>query len=73
MSEIIAAAEKIDENDPAVTAKVEAIQAYGACGIASKGKIAKQARFGLAIENWINDNDIDISALQCWDSSYNFV
>ncbi len=68
MSEIIAAAEKISENDPAVVAKVEAIQNYGSCGIASKGKIAKQARFGLAVENWIQENDIDISAIQCWES-----
>lgn len=68
MSEIIAAANKIDENDPAVTAKVEAIQAYGNCGIVAKNKIAKQARFGLAVENWINEYDIDISALQCWES-----
>lgn len=68
MSEIIAAAEKIGENDPTVIAKVEAIQKYGSCGIVSKGKIAKQARFGLAVENWIQDNNIDISALQCWDS-----
>lgn len=68
MSEMIAAANKIDENDPAVLEKVEAIQNYGSCGIVAKNKIAKQARFGLAIENWINENDIDISALQCWDS-----
>jgi L-fucose isomerase-like protein len=68
MSEIIAAAEKISENDPAVLAKVDAIRNYGACGIASKGKIAKQARFGLAVENWIQENDINISAIQCWDS-----
>jgi len=68
MSEIIAAAEKISETDPAVLAKVEAIQNYGSCGIASKGKIAKQARFGLAVEKWIQENDIDISAIQCWES-----
>lgn len=68
MSEIIAAANKIDENDPLVTAKVESIQAYGSCAIGTNKKIAKQARFGLAVENWINDNNIDISALQCWDS-----
>lgn len=68
MSEIIAAAEKISENDPAVIAKVEAIQNYGSCGIASKGKIAKQARFGLAVEKWIEENNIDISAIQCWES-----
>jgi L-fucose isomerase-like protein len=68
MSEIIAAAEKINENDPAVIAKVAAIQSYGACSIVAKGKIAKQARFGLAVERWIEDNNIDISALQCWES-----
>jgi L-fucose isomerase-like protein len=68
MSEIIASAEKISETDPAVLAKVDAIQKYGSCGITSKGKIAKQARFGLAVENWIQANDIDISAIQCWES-----
>ncbi|MBN1463178.1 MAG: fucose isomerase [Paludibacteraceae bacterium] len=68
MSEIIAAANKIDENDPAVTKKVADIQAYGSCSTINKGKIAKQARFGLAIENWIEENNIDISALQCWES-----
>ncbi|MFB6343706.1 L-fucose/L-arabinose isomerase family protein [Saccharicrinis sp. FJH62] len=68
MSEIIAAAEKIDYDDPAVKEKVIAIQEYGACEIGAKTKIAKQARFGLAVENWINENEIDISALQCWES-----
>jgi len=68
MSEIIAAAEKINENDPAVAAKVAAIQNYGSCALVAKGKIAKQARFGLAVERWIEENNIDISALQCWES-----
>jgi L-fucose isomerase-like protein len=68
MSEIIAAANKIDENDPAVVQKVKDIQNYGSCSIVHKDKIAKQARFGLAVENWIQENNIDISALQCWES-----
>jgi L-fucose isomerase-like protein len=68
MSEIIAAAEKIDENDPAVVAKVKDIQEYGSCSVVHRGKIAKQARFGLAVENWIQENNIDISAIQCWES-----
>ncbi len=68
MSEIIADAEKIDYKDPAVTTKVGDIQEYGACGIASHHKIAKQARFGLAVEKWIEAHDIHISALQCWES-----
>jgi L-fucose isomerase-like protein len=68
MSEIIAAAEKISDTDQAVIDKVEAIQNYGSCSIVHKGKIAKQARFGLAVENWIEENNIDISAIQCWES-----
>jgi L-fucose isomerase-like protein len=68
MSEIIAAAEKINDSDQAVIDKTEAIQKYGSCGIVHKGKIAKQARFGLAVENWIQENNIDISAIQCWES-----
>lgn len=68
MSEIIAAAEKISDDDPAVKQKVEDIQNYGSCSVVHKGKISKQARFGLAVENWINENNIDISAIQCWES-----
>ncbi len=68
LSEIIAAANKIKDDDPAVTKKVKAIREYGACGPVAEGKISRQARFGLAVENWIAANDINISALQCWES-----
>jgi L-fucose isomerase-like protein len=68
MSEIIAAANKIKDTDKSVTERVKAIQAYGSCGIVSKDKIARQARFGLAVEEWIATNNINISALQCWES-----
>lgn len=68
MSEILAAAEKIDENSIEVVQKVTEIQQYGTCNILHKNQVTKQARFGLAVENWITDNDIDISALQCWES-----
>lgn len=68
MSEIFAAAEIIDENSTKVKDKVEAIQNYGTCNILHKGQISRQARFGLAVENWIEENDIDISAIQCWES-----
>jgi len=68
MSEIIAAAEKIDINSAEVKQRVIDIQNYGSCSILHKGQINKQAAFGLAVENWIKENDIDISAIQCWDS-----
>jgi L-fucose isomerase-like protein len=68
MSEILAAADQIDENSPEVLEKVEAIENYGTCKVLHKGQISKQARFGLAVETWIEENNIDISALQCWES-----
>ncbi len=68
MSEIIAAARKMEDNSPEVHEKVEAIQNYGQCRMLHEGQIIKQAKFGLAVENWIGELDIDISALQCWES-----
>lgn len=68
MSEILAVAEKIDGNSKEVIEKIESIQNYGTCRIINKNQITKQARFGLAIEKWIAENDIDISAIQCWES-----
>jgi len=68
MSEIIGAAEKIDENSNDVKKKVEDIRNYGKCNILNKGQLNRQARFGIAVERWIAENDIQISALQCWES-----
>lgn len=50
------------------TNRVKSTFIHGSCSVVHKGKIAKQARFGLAVENWIKENHIDISALQCWES-----
>ena len=68
LSEMIAAAEKIEKNDLRVLKKVEEIKDYGTCSPLHENKIAHQARFGLALEKWITENDINISAIQCWDS-----
>ena len=68
MSEILAAAEKMDDNAKEVIEKAESIRKYGTCHILHKGQITRQARFGMAVEKWIEENDIDISALQCWES-----
>jgi L-fucose isomerase-like protein len=68
MSEIFAAAENMDHQSAEVSDKVQSIRDYGTCHILHEGQIRKQAAFGLAVEQWIEANDIQISALQCWDS-----
>lgn len=68
MSEIIAAAGKLKDNEPHVIEKANAIREYGDCKSVSGAKILHQAKFGIAVENWIAANDINISAIQCWES-----
>ncbi|MDR0419348.1 MAG: fucose isomerase, partial [Prevotellaceae bacterium] len=69
MSEIIGSAQKMDLNVAEVKARVSEIKDYGciAAGVKDE-KVALQARFGVAVENWIAANEIDASAIQCWDS-----
>ena len=69
LSEIFAAAEKIDDNAKVLLDKVEDIKNYGkiASGIVAE-KVKKQAKFGVAVENWMAENEIDAAGIQCWDS-----
>lgn len=69
MSEIIANANRIDNNSPELKQKLDEIHSYGAIPkrVASES-VTKQAKFGLASEKWIEENDIDAAAFQCWDS-----
>jgi L-fucose isomerase-like protein len=69
MSEILGAASKIDDNASALKTKLEAIKAYGKIpGSVANENVVKQAKFGLAAENWIAENEIDAAAFQCWTS-----
>ena len=69
LSEIFGAAEKIDNNAEALKKKLKEIKAYGKIPDRIKEeKIILQAKFGLAVENWIADNEIDATAIQCWES-----
>jgi len=69
LSEIFAAAVKVDDNAKALKEKIEAIQAYGklAANVIPE-KVKKQAKFGVAVESWIAENEIDAAGIQCWDS-----
>lgn len=68
LSEIIFAAERINDDDPALAEKVQAICHYATVPEEYRQKVAKQAKFGLAVERWIEDNEVDACAIQCWDS-----
>lgn len=69
LSEIIGSANKIDAQAAEIITKLKEIRAYGK--ISSKvaeEKIIRQAKFGVAVENWLTENEIDASTIECWDS-----
>jgi L-fucose isomerase-like protein len=72
MSEIIFAALKLADNDPAVAEKAAEIRGYGAIenGTADE-KVLRQAKLCVTLENWVKKNRCDASAVQCWDSIEN--
>lgn len=68
LSEILCAAQRIDDNAAALRAKVEEISHYAEVPAAYREKLTRQAKFGLAVEEWIAANEVDAAAIQCWDS-----
>ena len=69
LSEIIFAAMKLSEGDKKVLERIKEIKAYGNIpkGIPAEN-IAKSARLSLVIENWVENNNCDATAIQCWSS-----
>ena len=69
LSEILGAADRIDSDSKEVKQKLEEIHAYGTIpNYIHKENIIKQAKFGIASESWINENNIDAASFQCWTS-----
>ncbi|MCK9159598.1 MAG: fucose isomerase [Bacteroidaceae bacterium] len=68
LSEILSNARKIDNNAAELKLKIEEISHYAKVPQAYQEKLALQAKFGLAVDNWVNLNEVDATAIQCWDS-----
>ncbi|MBE0654040.1 MAG: fucose isomerase, partial [Bacteroidales bacterium] len=69
MSEILGAARRIDDDSTEVKLKLEEIYDYGKIPERiPRENVIRQAKFGIASENWIKQNEIDAAAFQCWTS-----
>lgn len=68
LSEILYNAERMADDAPRVAERAAAIHGYATVPEAYEDKVVRQAKFGLAIEDWIADNEVDCCAIQCWDS-----
>ncbi len=68
LSEVFGRAAKLTDDHPKVTAKLDEIHAYIAHPTAPPDRIVKMARLGVVIDDWMVDNDLNASAIQCWNS-----
>jgi L-fucose isomerase-like protein len=69
LSMIIFAAQALADDDPVVQGKLTEVMAYGRIpeSIAA-GNILKQAKLSVVIDRWMEENECDASAVECWDS-----
>ncbi len=72
LSEVMGRADRIQAGDPKLKAKLEQIKAY----VSTKGTPAealdKMGRFGVVVEDWMKDQNLKASAIQCWTSMEEF-
>lgn len=69
LSEILGAAVAIADDAPEVLAQLDKMAAYGRIPAHIKREnIVKQAKLTLAVNRWIEKNECDASAIQCWTS-----
>lgn len=69
LSELIHAAENVSDSEPEFKAKLARIESYGKIpAYIKRDQIIKQAKWTLAVNRWIDENECDASAIQCWRS-----
>ncbi len=68
LSEILGAARKIEDTDPELLQKMEDVKQYASVPDQYASKLMLQAKFGVAVERWMADNEVNAVAIQCWDS-----
>jgi L-fucose isomerase-like protein len=64
LSEILGRAERLKEAD--YKAKLAAIKAYTSCEGAPAEALVRMARLGVVVDRWIEENELDGTAFQCW-------
>lgn len=72
LSEIIFSAQALADDDRVVQSKLTEIRDYGMISEhIPLENILKQTKLSVTIDRWMEDNECDASAIQCWDSIQN--
>lgn len=68
LSEVIGRIARRKDADEAVQAKLRSIEKYVSTNDVPKGSLIKMAKLGAVIDEWMQQADVAISAVQCWTS-----
>jgi L-fucose isomerase-like protein len=68
LSEIFGAAGRLANDDPKVKARLDGIRAYTAVGDIPPEPLLKMAKMGVVLDDWIAENEVDATGIQCWTS-----
>jgi len=69
LSEIIFGAQALRDDEPAVQGMLEKVRAYGTIPPTIPDQnVLKQAKLSVTIDRWMDENECDASAVECWDS-----
>src|SRR5579863_2880569 len=68
LSEIFGRIERMKDSDPAAQDKLNAIQSYVSTEGIPPSALMKMAKLGAVVTQWMNANELAISAVQCWTS-----
>jgi L-fucose isomerase-like protein len=66
LSEILGRTARMTDDDPALAAKLQAIGAYVTTGGVPAAALTKMAKFGVVVDQWMQEADVEVTAVQCW-------
>jgi L-fucose isomerase-like protein len=68
LSEIFATAGKLADDAPKVVARLDGIRAYTDTSDIPPEPLVKMAKLGVVLDDWIAENEVDATGIQCWTS-----
>ena len=68
LSEVFGTAGRIADDDPRVKDKIAEITGYAAAAQVPGSALTRMAKLAVVLLEWMDRNDLDASAIQCWSS-----
>jgi L-fucose isomerase-like protein len=72
LSEIFGRAARLKKDDPLLSARVDQIRSYVPVVKTPDESLLRMARLGVVIEQWMVENELQASAIQCWTAMEEF-